>query len=62
LLARYGPAALAPLRAAAPDAALTAAVLALAPLLLDLPDSRPFLNVNTPEDLAAAAQFLSRGS
>jgi molybdopterin-guanine dinucleotide biosynthesis protein A len=62
LLARYEPGALAPLRAAAPDAALTETVLALGPRLLDLPDARPFLNVNTPEDLAAAAQFLSRDS
>jgi molybdopterin-guanine dinucleotide biosynthesis protein A len=62
LLARYEPAALAPLRAAAPDAALTASVLALGPRLVDFPDPRPFLNVNTPEDLAAAAQFLSRDS
>jgi molybdopterin-guanine dinucleotide biosynthesis protein A len=62
LLARYEPPALAGLRAAPPDAALTEAVLALEPRLLDLPDARPFLNVNTPEDLATAAQFLSRRS
>jgi molybdopterin-guanine dinucleotide biosynthesis protein A len=62
LLARYEPAALAPLRAAAPDEALTATVLRLQPRLVDFPDPRPFLNVNTPEDLAAAAQFLSRDS
>ena len=62
LLARYEPAASAGLRAANPDAPLTEAVLGLRPRLLEVADLRPFLNVNTPEDLATAAQFLSRAS
>ena len=62
LLARYEAAALPALRAAAPDAPLTAVVEALGPRVVELPDEGPFLNVNTPADVAAAAQFLSRGS
>ena len=62
LLARYEAAALPALRAAAPDAPLTAVVEALGPRVVELPDEGPFLNVNTPADVAAAAQFLSRDS
>lgn len=62
LLARYEPAALASLRAGRPGASLVEAVGALKPRVLDLPDARPFLNVNTREDLAAAAQELARDS
>jgi len=62
LLARYEAAALPALRAAAPNAPLTAVVEALGPRVVELPDEGPFLNVNTPADVAAAAQFLSRGS
>ena len=63
LLARYEPSALASLRGVArPADPLSELVAALEPRVLELPDARPFLNVNTPADLAAAAQFLSRDS
>jgi molybdopterin-guanine dinucleotide biosynthesis protein A len=62
LLARYEPGALAALRRAEPDAPLTEVVAGLGPRVLEALDERPFFNVNTPEDLAAAAQFLSRDS
>jgi molybdopterin-guanine dinucleotide biosynthesis protein A len=64
LLARYEPAALAPLAAAlarAP-APLRETVAALAPRVLDVADARPFFNVNRPEDLLTAAAWLDRGS
>jgi molybdopterin-guanine dinucleotide biosynthesis protein A len=62
LLARYDPAALEPLRAAPADEPLTATVEALGPRVLEMPDAAPFFNVNTPEDLAAVAQRIARGS
>jgi molybdopterin-guanine dinucleotide biosynthesis protein A len=62
LLARYEPETLAALRRAPPDAPLTDVVAGLGPRVLEAPEERPFFNVNTPQDLAAAAQFLSRGS
>jgi molybdenum cofactor guanylyltransferase len=62
LLARYEPDTLPALLRAAPDAALARVVAGLRPRVLETPDERPFFNVNTPEDLAAAAQFLSRDS
>jgi molybdopterin-guanine dinucleotide biosynthesis protein A len=62
LLARYEPAALAPLAAAPPAEPLTDSVLALGPRVLDFDDARPFLNVNAPADLELAAQELSRRS
>lgn len=61
LLARYEPAALAPLAAALarrPAPSLTAAVEALAPRVLDVDDERPFFNVNAPEDLLTATALL----
>lgn len=64
LLARYAPAAHAPLAAALasePPRSLTDAVLALDPLVVDLPDTLPFFNVNAPEDLLTAAGLLDRG-
>jgi molybdopterin-guanine dinucleotide biosynthesis protein A len=66
LLARYDPAARAPLAAALarrPTPPLTAAVEALRPLVLDLPGDEPsFFNVNAPEDLLVAAALLDRPS
>jgi molybdenum cofactor guanylyltransferase len=62
LLARYEPAALPALQAAPPDEALTATVEGLAPYVLEWPDERPFRNVNTAEDLRAAAQEVARNS
>lgn len=64
LLARYGPAAHAPLAAAlacAPVPSLTAAVAALEPQIVEVEDSTPFFNVNAPEDLLTAAGLLDRG-
>jgi molybdopterin-guanine dinucleotide biosynthesis protein A len=61
LLARYEPAALAPLAAALAQQRpprLTDAVAALDPLVLELDDERPFFNVNVPEDLLTAAGLL----
>jgi len=63
LLARYAPAAHAPLAAALahdPLPALTDAVAALRPRILELDDTRPFFNVNAPEDLLTAAGLLDR--
>jgi molybdopterin-guanine dinucleotide biosynthesis protein A len=60
LLARYEPGALKRLRAAAPDEPLTASVQALGPEVVELP-AEAFVNVNTPEELAAAAQRIARG-
>jgi len=63
LLARYAPAAHAPLAAALaadPLPSLTAAVAALDPLVLELDDPQPFFNVNAPEDLLTAAGLLDR--
>jgi molybdopterin-guanine dinucleotide biosynthesis protein A len=62
LLARYEPAALAPLRAAleAPGGPgpLTELVAALGPRVVELAGERAFLNVNTAEDLVRAAALL----
>lgn len=55
---RYEPAALPALRAAAPDAPLTATVRALAPLVLAWTEPRSFLNVNTVADVERAAALL----
>jgi molybdopterin-guanine dinucleotide biosynthesis protein A len=41
-----------------PGVSVTAAVLALEPVLVEIAGERPFLNVNTPEDLAQAARLL----
>lgn len=63
LLARYEPAARAPLAAALarrPTPPLTAAVEALGPRVLELDDEMPFFNVNAPEDLLTAAGLLDR--
>ena len=63
LFARYAPEALPGLRAAAPDEALTATVESLAPHVLDLPGDAAgdaFVNVNTPDELAAVAQIIAR--
>ncbi len=63
LLARYAPAAYAPLAAALrrdPLPSVTDAVAALEPRILDLDDARPFFNVNAPEDLLTAAGLLDR--
>jgi molybdopterin-guanine dinucleotide biosynthesis protein A len=65
LLARYGPAAYAPLAAALrrdPLPSLTDAVAALDPCVLDVEDERPFFNVNAPEDLLTAAGLLDRAA
>jgi len=65
LLARYGPAAYAPLSAALRSESppsLTAAVVALDPLVVDVEDARPFFNVNAPEDLLTAAGLLDSGT
>lgn len=64
LLARYAPAAHAPLAVALtsePPRSLTEAVMELDPLVVDLPDTLPFFNVNAPEDLLTAAGLLDRG-
>jgi molybdenum cofactor guanylyltransferase len=63
LLARYAPAAYAPLAAALrrdPLPSLTDAVAALEPRVIDLGDPLPFFNVNVPEDLLTAAGLLDR--
>jgi molybdenum cofactor guanylyltransferase len=63
LLARYAPAARAPLAAALARASLpslTDAVAALEPLVLACDDELPFFNVNGREDLERAAQLLER--
>jgi molybdopterin-guanine dinucleotide biosynthesis protein A len=60
LLARYEPAALAALRAAAADEPLTATVEALRPRVLEIADDEAFVNANTPEDLAEIAQRIAR--
>jgi molybdenum cofactor guanylyltransferase len=65
LLARYAPAAYAPLAAALqrdPLPSLTDAVAALDPYVLELDDEQPFFNVNLPEDLLTAAGLLDRGT
>jgi molybdenum cofactor guanylyltransferase len=65
LLARYAPAAYAPLAAALrqdPLPSLTDAVAALDPHVLELDDEQPFFNVNLPEDLLTAAGLLDRGT
>jgi molybdopterin-guanine dinucleotide biosynthesis protein A len=64
LLARYAPAAHAPLAAALaqdPPPSVTAAVAALAPRVLDVEDAMAFFNVNAPADLLTAAGLLDRG-
>lgn len=64
LLARYAPAAHAPLAAALASArppSLAEAVTALGPRLVDFPDELEFFNVNAPEDLLTAAGLLDRG-
>ncbi len=53
LLGAYAPAALATLRAAAPDAPLTATVRALDPVVVEVPE-RDALSVDTPEALERA--------
>lgn len=63
LLARYGPAAHAPLAAALvrdPLPPLTDAVAALGPRVLELDDELPFFNVNAPEDLLTAHGLIDR--
>jgi len=63
LLARYAPAACAPLAAALardPLPSLTDAVAALGPCVLELEDPAPFFNVNAPEDLLTAHGLLDR--
>jgi molybdenum cofactor guanylyltransferase len=63
LLARYAPAAHAPLAAALradPLPSLTDAVAALDPLVLDVDDELPFFNVNVPEDVLTASGLLDR--
>ncbi|MBB4664150.1 molybdenum cofactor guanylyltransferase [Conexibacter arvalis] len=62
LLARYERAAAAPLAAALrrPDGALTDAVEALAPKVVEVADERAFFNVNLPEDLLTAAALMDR--
>lgn len=68
LLGCYGPEAAPPLTAALAgggDVALTDAVMALRPRLLELEDSEALFNVNAPEDLLHAAAVLdqrARGS
>jgi molybdenum cofactor guanylyltransferase len=65
LLARYAPAAYAPLAAALrrdPLPSLTDAVAALGPYVLDIGDAQPFFNVNAPEDLLTAAGLLDRAT
>jgi molybdopterin-guanine dinucleotide biosynthesis protein A len=57
VLAVYGPSVLDPLRAAPPDAPLTQTVLALDPILVDVPADIA-RSINTPEDLAAAERLL----
>jgi molybdenum cofactor guanylyltransferase len=59
LLARYEPAALPRLLDAPAGQALTASVEALAPRVVEC-DADAFVNVNTPEDLAGAAQRIAR--
>jgi molybdenum cofactor guanylyltransferase len=63
LLARYAPAAHAPLAAALardPLPSVTDAVAALRPRVLELDDARPFFNVNAPEDLLTAHGLFDR--
>lgn len=63
LLARYEPAALAPLGLVLRGGALgslTAIVAALDPHVLEIEDERPFFNVNLPEDLLTATAMLDR--
>jgi molybdopterin-guanine dinucleotide biosynthesis protein A len=65
LLARYAPAAYAPLAAALrrdPLPSVTEVVAALEPHVLELDDEQPFFNVNAPEDLLTAAGLLDRGT
>lgn len=66
LLARYLPAAHAPLAAAlaAPDGSgpLRELVAALDPRVVEVTDERSFFNVNAPEDLLTAAAWLDRGA
>jgi molybdopterin-guanine dinucleotide biosynthesis protein A len=58
LLAAYGPEALELMRAAPPDEPLRRTVESIVPIPVDVPPEVVF-NVNTPEDLAEAAQVLS---
>jgi molybdenum cofactor guanylyltransferase len=60
LFARYEPEALAALRAAPRDEALTATVEGLRPRVLEIADAAPFVNANTPEELAEIAQRIAR--
>ena len=65
LLARYAPAAYAPLAAALrsdPLPSLSETVAALDPHVVEIEDDRPFFNVNAPEDLLTAAGLLDRGA
>jgi molybdopterin-guanine dinucleotide biosynthesis protein A len=65
LLARYAPAAYAPLAAALrrdPLPSLTDVVTALEPQVVELDDPQPFFNVNLPEDLLTAAGLLDRAA
>ena len=58
LCARYEAAALGDLSDLEEDVALTDAVAALRPRILEWPDDGPFFNVNHPEDLLHAAALL----
>jgi molybdenum cofactor guanylyltransferase len=60
LLARYEPEALAGLRVADDSGSLTSAVMALEPRVIEPADPELFLNVNSVEDLEAAAWELRR--
>ncbi|HEY4279180.1 MAG TPA: molybdenum cofactor guanylyltransferase [Conexibacter sp.] len=62
LLARYEPAALAPLSDAlsADPGSLSEIVEAIAPRVVELDDEGPFFNVNRPEDLLTAAAMMDR--
>jgi molybdopterin-guanine dinucleotide biosynthesis protein A len=63
LLARYGPAAYAPLAAALardPLPPLTHVVAALGPRVVELAEELPFFNVNVPEDLLTAHGLFDR--
>jgi molybdopterin-guanine dinucleotide biosynthesis protein A len=60
LFARYEPAALEALRAAPADEPLTATIEALGPRVLEIADDEPFVNANTPDQLAEIAQRIAR--
>ncbi len=60
LLGRYAPQALEPLSAVDPGGPLRDAVLRCSPALVEVEDPVALFNVNTPADLARAAELLSR--